>query len=265
MEEDFSHDAITGRQPFHMMHSDDFPNMFPDTTLEISPTESVPRSDTLQITECHSEWQGPENFSVSTNDDHNSEFTKYIEDSLCHDDPSEDGHCPTTPDEAEQMGPKNLCVDREATDEQAIQSSEASSADLQQSAIPNEVPQSSKINSHSTSMTSDTIISAVSPNVGTTDVAIEISADSLEIPQLNVDTSDVINDDDKAFDFIKALKEKGMLTDLLEKIGYPTPQSTCSETKTITSVHSIADKNSLVCTEPGCTKSFLRRCELKYV
>lgn len=265
--EDFSHDAISDQQPFQTIESGEAASKFPNATLEISPTAQVP-TDALQIAGSQSQWKDPEDFSEATDNEHGSEFARLFEEpSLCHDNRSESDHCSVFHDGLEQTGPDRLCVSTSDINQQPGQSSRDSPADLAHIDIPKDIPPSADIDGASVSTFQDTVGSGGGPELGCTDTAIEsvVGVEELKIPRPIVDALDIINDDKKALTFIKALKEKGMLTDLLQKLGYQSPQPIGLEVTTTPAAPSNGNENNLVCQEPGCTKAFSRRCELKYV
>lgn len=78
-----------------------------------------------------------------------------------------------------------------------------------------------------------------------------------------LDVSDVVGNRDKAYDFIKALKEQGLLTELLEKVHYEIPKDAETTSKADTSIRRDVSKNTYVCSMPDCAKTFPRNCELK--
>lgn len=80
-----------------------------------------------------------------------------------------------------------------------------------------------------------------------------------------LDFADVIKDQGKVFDFFKALKERGMLEMLLEKIDYQAPNDKgTSMPSTATVPGRDASKTLFVCLRGDCNKSFPRQCELRY-
>lgn len=266
--EDFPREDLGDQQPYHMLHSGDFSN----AALEISPTETVSESDALQIPECRSEWPNSQGFAESANDDRSSEFVQYLdEDPMCQDDPSESDHCSVLYDGPEQTRRDEPLLELKHTDQQAMQISRDSSVDTEHGEVPNtneisdNAPPLEGVNIPSTSNSPEMIASGGSPDSEPTDMMMKIQAGQTDILRPIADTLDIINDDNQALNFIKALKEKGTLTDLLEKLGYQIPQSTAPETIMTPPVHNNMNENSLVCHEEGCTKSFTRRCELKYV
>lgn len=85
-----------------------------------------------------------------------------------------------------------------------------------------------------------------------------------QVSRAPFDFSDVLQDQTKAFDLIKALKEQGMLEELLEQVKYQSPR----EEEAIPRIAAPSDreesKNKHACQEPGCDKFFPRQCELRY-
>lgn len=265
----FPHDDISDRQSFHMM-----PSTLSSATLDISPMETMPKSDVLGVPESQPEWQNPtESFVDPVDDDRSSEFVQYLDEtSMCQDDQSENDGCSVLYDGLEQTGRDQPCVDTGNTNHQAMQISRDSSVDLGHSGVPhtNDVadeqsPILAEVGNLPTRACPETTSSGSTTDSESDDSAIGTQVEQMEISQTTVDTSDIINDDNKAFDFIKALKEKGMLPDLLEKLGYPSLQSTTSDITTTPSVHSNTNENNFKCQEEGCNKSFTRPCELKCV
>lgn len=78
-----------------------------------------------------------------------------------------------------------------------------------------------------------------------------------------LDVSDVITNQDKAYDIIKALKEQGLLTELLEKVHYEIPKETETTRRADTLIQRDMSKNIYTCSVMDCKKSFQRNCELK--
>lgn len=78
-----------------------------------------------------------------------------------------------------------------------------------------------------------------------------------------LDVSDLIKDQDKAYDIIKALKEQGLLAELLDKVHYEIPKEIATTPKTDTLVQRDTSKNTYVCSMTDCKKGFPRNCELK--
>lgn len=74
---------------------------------------------------------------------------------------------------------------------------------------------------------------------------------------------DIINNNEKAADLLKALEVKGTLEGILERLGYQKPKEAESRVETSFAGQNCSVKNKHVCTEAGCRKSFHRACELK--
>lgn len=264
---DFPHDDISDRHPFHMI-----PSTFSSATLDISPMETMPKSDALRVPESQHAWQDPTESYVE-DDDRGIEFVQYLDEtSMCQDNQSENDGCSVLYGGLKQTGRDQPCVDAGSTDHQAMQISRDSSVDLGHSdtadsnnVVDDESPTLTEVDDLPARPCPETTSSGNTPNSESDDSAIDTQAKQIEISQTTVDTSDIINDGNKAFDFIKALKEKGMLLDLLEKLGYPSLQLTASDITTTPSAHSNTNENNFKCQEEGCNKSFTRPCELKCV
>lgn len=264
----FQNDEINEQQVFDTMHPSQISTSVSNTTLEISPTQPVAKPEGLQMQDLQSEWQNSESFSQKTDDDQHSQVLQLLgANSTSHDNPPESDLCSTFYGEIDQIMPDQLDVNAENIDsEQALRDS---SIDLEQADVPspndilNDAPPLTEVVDLSSSTFPEPTSLGDSPGVGSMEATSQIRDEQVEMPRTVIDTSDFINDDDKALVFIKALNEKGMLKGLLEKSGYQIPQSTGSEATTTPSVQSITNENIFYCEEDRCNKAFVRRCELK--
>lgn len=265
---DFSHEDVSNQQPYHILHSGDFPTV----SLEISPTERPPEPNGLQVPESRSEWQNSQSFAESVNDASN-EFVQYLgEDPMCQNDSSENGHCSVLYDETEQTRPGEPILELRHADQQTMQISREPSVESEDGDVPrtndmpHKAPPSEGVDIPPTSRSPERISSGSNcRDSEPADMLMETQARQVDISGPLANTWDIVNDDKQALRFIKALKEKGMLTDLLEKLGYQIPHSIDSESRITGSARDHTDEHNFVCHEDKCTKSFTRRCELKYV
>lgn len=100
------------------------------------------------------------------------------------------------------------------------------------------------------------------------DELMQIPPDAIECAQEQatekpLDVSDVIKNRDKAYDIIKALKEQGLLAELLEKVHYEIPKETGTAPKADALIQHDMSKNTYICSMTDCKKAFPRNCELK--
>lgn len=75
-----------------------------------------------------------------------------------------------------------------------------------------------------------------------------------------------LNDEGKETDLIKSLQflqDKGLLEKLVEQLGYQKAKGSAVKPKKHTATPSQAGENQITC--PHCSKTFHRRCELRYV
>lgn len=243
--EDFAHDDVNDVQSFHTM-----PNTFASAALDLSAMETVPSAS-------HPEWQhAAESFVEPADDGRSIEFARYLDaaTSMGQDDQSEIDACSVLYDGFEQT------MDTGHPDHQAMQISRHSSVDLGHGGIPdtndvaNEVPR-----------VDDSPPDTTSPDAESVDSPVSTPVEPMQTPRTTVDISDIVNDDDKAFDIVKALKEKGTLPRMLEKAGYQSPQSTASNPAAMPPAYHHTTEHNFKCQEEGCNKSFTRLCELKCV
>lgn len=105
-------------------------------------------------------------------------------------------------------------------------------------------------------------------NTSDRDELMQSPADAAECAQKQasetpLDISDVITNQDKAYDIIKALKEQGLLAELLEKVHYEISKETETTRRADTLIQCDTSKNIYICSVTDCKKSFPRNCELK--
>ncbi|CAN8105741.1 unnamed protein product [Discula destructiva] len=93
--------------------------------------------------------------------------------------------------------------------------------------------------------------------------SMHVSPDDAQAAEMSLDFSDVLKNQTKAFDLIKALKEQGLLAGILEQLHYqPSREEEPTATVATPSRHDVStDKHA--CAEPGCDKFFRRQCELR--
>lgn len=269
--EDFPEIVVDDQQLFPGLDSADAPNDLPDTILDISPTEPMSQSDILPVTESLSIWQTSRNFS---DQEQNGEFVQFQDEpSIYHDNDYESIDFAILYDEPGQTGQNQADKNTRSAYQPTSQISRNSSVEPEHSNVPitDNVLKDSTPSGHddiddpSASISPTTVHLGGSLSATPADKENAIQVQKVTVDPHVVDTSDIINDDRKVASIIKALQEKGTLTEFLDKLGYHSAQVKDSNTTIEVSDHSNSVENTLMCQEPGCAKKFLRPCELKYV
>lgn len=234
-------------------------------------TASLDLNEDSSLTSTHTQPQGLQGFATSSIDEQETEFDEpsfFNEASRSDDEPEDDEqsvicHAP----ESNKILADNVDEEPQTLRQTMIESVAVPSTGSEYQADSHDITAVDDDDALDGKASSPMSTSPASSSADR-DELIQSSTDAIACAQNQatytlLDVSDVIRNQDKAFDFIKALKEQGLLTELLEKVHYETPKDTDTTYKADTSVRRDVSKNTYVCSMPDCAKTFPRNCELK--
>lgn len=236
----------------------------PDNLMHIPSLELDAESPSTQLEPAHSQSQRLQDFTASSIGHHETDFEQsnfFNEASLSDHESAQDEQSVIHHNSREDITrAEDACEGPRAIENLSTESIAQSSADTAyhvptHGAVPVEDKDSSIVSTSSASSTSG---GDEFPRP-----SIETAASlAMQVTEPRLDVLEVIKDQDKAYDLILALKEKGLLAGLLEKVDYeksadPEVQSTADAL-----TRRDGGKNSHVCPRQDCKKPFQRQCEL---
>lgn len=271
----FQQDAVMAQQQLGLISSPAAGHQIPNSMLQISPPGlgvETPSSH-VDASDVQQGQNGQQDLSdTSSNGDHAIEDFGYFNEASMAENDSEEANHSTIRSLGELTPPEVSCEesrDFEQPTEQGAQGTGDQFLDVGygaslQSAIPvddeDEDDDSSSTSTSTSTATSSSEIGDlihVSPATSTDHPARSDAADA------SLDGLDIINNNDKAADLLKALEDKGALAGILERLGYQKPKDAEAKGKTRSTSQNGVSKNKHICSEPGCGKGFSRPCELK--
>lgn len=268
---DFQREAAIAQQHLAMSRAG---HHVPSNLMELLPLELDADSPLTQMEQAHSQSQELQDYTASSIGDQETNFeeSNYFTTISDHESVDDDEHSviqhisepDTTPDQ-------DVCKEPRAL-EPSTQSLAEPSADSLYHAAPHSITTVDDEGSSTTSTSPASSSSCadqfmptapdatVSPELQGSDAA---ASSELQTNGTRLDFSDVIKDEDRAYDLIKALKERGLLAGLLEKVDYQKPKDVDATSKTEPSIRSDVSRNIHACPRAECKKAFPRLCELR--
>ncbi|KAJ4396481.1 hypothetical protein N0V93_000700 [Gnomoniopsis smithogilvyi] len=249
------HTAITPRVGLNL----------PDNFMQISPLESSPDCPLIPVEPVHSQAQGLQDFTASSVGDQETDFeeSNYFNEASISDNGSQDDEQSIIQDvsELEMTTVGDVCEVTRAVEEP---SRRIVAEPLADSGIDPATHEVTTVEDDDTCSMSTSSVSSPPGGGGITQSPLDtITCLKVQVDEARLDVTDVLTDQGKAYDFIKALKDKGLLAGLLEKVDYEKPKHAEVPAKADVLTKHEAGKTLHACPRHDCEKSFHRQCELR--
>lgn len=237
----------------------------PDDIMQVPSLELDQESSLTPLEPIHPQSQRLQNFTASSVDDHETDYEEpsfFNEASISdHESQEDERSIMHNVSDLDMDTAEDVCEDRRAVEEPSRGIVAESPTDSAHHAATQEAI---TLHNDDTSTMSTSPAPSSSINDETTQPSLDATVClEMQVKESRLDVSDVVQDQDKAYDFIKALKERGLLAGLLEKVEYEKPKDGEVQSQADISTQPDMGKNLHSCPRPDCSKSFPRQCELR--